>query len=208
MNRVAIVAEGPTEEEFVKGVIAPHLRTRGVEPTAILVGGRGGNVTVERLAADMARLFWTFDRVTSLVDFYGFRDEARASTEDLEKRIHYEVDRKISRSYDQSRVFPYVQRYEFEALLFSDVTVFDELRDGPPDMVAKLKAIRSSFDTPEDIDDSEYTHPSRRIEDLMPSYHKRVDGPVLAGRMGLSTIRAECRGFNEWVTRLESLNQR
>ena len=149
MNRVAIVAEGPTEEEFVKGVIAPHLRTRGVGPN--------------------------------------------------------EVDRKISRSYDQSRVFPYVQRYEFEALLFSDVTVFDELRDGPPDMVAKLKAIRSSFDTPEDIDDSEYTHPSRRIEDLMPSYHKRVDGPVLAGRMGLSTIRAECRGFNEWVTRLESL---
>ena len=51
-------------------------------------------------------------------------------------------------------------------------------------------------------------HPSRRIEDLMPSYHKRVDGPVLAGRMGLSTIRAESRGFNEWVTRLESLNQR
>ena len=66
----------------------------------------------------------------------------------------------------------------------------------------------SSFDTPEDIDDGEYTHPSRRIEDLMPSYHKRVDGPVLAGRMGPSTIRAECRGFNEWVTRLESLNQR
>ena len=104
MNRVAIVAEGPTEEEFVKRVIAPHLRTRGVEPTAILVGGRGGNVTVQRLAADMARLLWAFDHVTSLVDFYGFRDEARGSPEDLERRTRQEVDRKISRSYDQSRV--------------------------------------------------------------------------------------------------------
>ena len=48
--------------------------------------------------------------------------------------------------------------------------------------------------------DSLGTHPSKRIRDLMPSYHKRVDGPFLAGRIGLSTIRAECPRFAEWST--------
>lgn len=52
--------------------------------------------------------------------------------------------------------------------------------------------------------DGERTHPSRRIEDLMPSYHKRVHGSDLARSMGLATIRAECPGFDEWVGRLES----
>ena len=44
MNRLAIVVEGETEEEFVKSVLAPHLRTREVEATPHLIGG---NVTLE-----------------------------------------------------------------------------------------------------------------------------------------------------------------
>ena len=208
MIRVAIAVEGRTEEEFVKNVLADHLRTRGVEPTPVLLGRRGGNVTVERLASEMAKLHWAFDRVTSIVDFYGFRGKGGASREELEKRIHDQVDRNIGRSYDQSRVFPYVQQYEFEGLLFADVTVFGKFLDHPPDLVEKLRAIRSKFETPEDINDGVTTHPSRRIEDLMPTYQKPVDGPLLAGRMGLSTIRAECPRFNQWVTRMEALDQR
>lgn len=209
MIRLAIVVEGQTEEEFVKGVLADHLRTCGVEPTPSLVGkgNEGGNVTVGRVASEMARLFWSFDRVTSLVDFYGFRCKGDVSREDLEKRIHCEVDRKIRISYDRSRVFPYIQQYEFEALLFSDVTVFDELLDRPPNLGEKLSEIRSKFETPEHINDDKETHPGRRIEDLMPSYHKRVDGPLLADRIGLKTIRAECPRFDQWVAHVESLDQ-
>ena len=44
---------------------------KGVEPQPVLIG-TGGNVTVERLTSDMATLYWSFDAVTSLVDFYGF----------------------------------------------------------------------------------------------------------------------------------------
>jgi hypothetical protein len=202
--RLAIVVEGQTEEEFVNKVLASHLRTHGVEPKPILLGSGGGNITVERVASHMARLFWSFDRVTSMVDLYGFRDREQASREDLQQRIRSEVDRRIRSSYDQSRVFPYVQRYEFEGLLFSDVAVFGELEDAAADLVMKLSEIRSRFETPEDINDGEQTHPSRRIEDLMPSYHKRVHGSDLARSMGLATIRAECPGFDEWVGRLES----
>ena len=70
MIRLAISVEGETEEAFVKGILTNHLRKSQVEPTPILLGG---NVTVPRLAAEMTRLYWNFDQVTSLVDFYGFR---------------------------------------------------------------------------------------------------------------------------------------
>ena len=88
MIRLAIVVEGETEEEFVKSVLAPHLRTREVEATPHLIGG---NVTVERLASEMSHLFWSYDRVTSFVDFHGFRNRGQVSREDLETRIHEQV---------------------------------------------------------------------------------------------------------------------
>ena len=75
MIRLAIVVEGETEEEFVKNLLTPHLQTRGVlaNPHPL-----GGNVTVERLASEMANYFWSYDRVTSLVDYYGFRNKGQA----------------------------------------------------------------------------------------------------------------------------------
>lgn len=203
MIRLAVVVEGETEEEFVKSVLSPHLWEHGVEATPHLLGG---NVTVERLASEMVNLFWSYDRVTSLVDFYGFRNRQDGSREELETRIHDEVSRNIRRSWDQSRVFPYVQLYEFEGLLFSDVTVFGKLLDRPPDLVEKLVAIRSHFETPEEINDNKATCPSKRIEGLMPTYQKRVDGPFLARSMGLSSIRNECPRFAEWIARLEALD--
>ena len=115
MIRLAIIVEGETEEEFVKSVLAPHLRTREVEARPHLIGG---NLTVERLASEMANLFWSYDRVTSFVDFYGFRNSGHGSREDLETRVHEQVSENIKRSWDQSRVFPCVQQYEFEGLPF------------------------------------------------------------------------------------------
>ena len=56
MIRVAISVEGPTEEEFSKGVLTTHLRSHGIEAQPILLGrarGRspsGGNVSVEQAA--------------------------------------------------------------------------------------------------------------------------------------------------------------
>ena len=81
MIRLAVSVEGQTEEEFVNSLLADHLQSRQVAPTPILLGrGRrpgvgGGNVSAPRLASEMAHLCHSFDVVTSLVDFYGFRDK-------------------------------------------------------------------------------------------------------------------------------------
>ena len=210
VTRSAISVEGQTEGLFVQQVLAPHLWTMSVYPAPIPIrgksGGKGGNVTVDRLASDMAQEYWNFDFVTSLVDFYGFRGKGNATLGDLEQRISEAIDRKIGRLWDQSRVFPYIQQYEFEALLFSNVSAFADTLNAPQDSVASLARIRAKFPTPEDINDNPATAPSKRIAGLIPGYNKKVNGPDLAESIGLEGIRAECPRFDEWLSRLESLN--
>lgn len=76
MKRVAIAVEGETEEEFVKQVLWPHLVEHNVLATPIKPWGRGGDISIDRLATYMAKLSLSHDAVTSLVDFYGFRGKA------------------------------------------------------------------------------------------------------------------------------------
>lgn len=97
MIRLSISVEGPTEEEFSKVVLTAHLRSYGVEAQPILIGrGRqagqgGGNVSAGRLASEMAHLHRSFDVVTSLVDFYGFKDKGDSTVDDLEALLRREV---------------------------------------------------------------------------------------------------------------------
>lgn len=212
MIRLAIAVEGQTEEEFVKQVLADYLRRRSVEPTPVLLGRArstgqgGGNVTVERLTQDMVRLYPDFNAVTSLVDFYGFKDKGNRTVDELEKYLHEKIGNRIARSWNETRVFPYVQQYEFEGLLFSNVGAFARLGDiGIPENVEELRNARSQFPTPEDINDSHDTAPSKRIKKVIPQYQKVVHGPLLAEEIGLDTIRAECPRFNDWMARMESL---
>ena len=202
MIRLAISVEGRTEEEFVNNVLADHLRDRDVEPVPIPLDG---NVTVERFASDMAKLIWNFDRLTSLVDFYGFRNKNTATREELEQQIRRAVEEKVNRSWDQSRLIPYVQQHEFEGLLFSDVDAFARIPDAPEDCIEELRRIRLLFPTPEDINDSSVTAPSKRIKKLIPRYDKVVHGSLIAGETGLENIRMECSRFNAWMTCIESL---
>ena len=176
--RLAISVEGETEVDFVNIVLAPHLRGKGVEPIPILPHSRGGNIRVDRVASAMAELFWSFDHVTSLVDFYGFMDKDNDSPSQLEHRIDNAVGQRIHSSWDETRVFAYVQLHEFEALLFSDVHSFGIVFDGLPDgVLAKLLEVRAHFSSPEDINDNSTTAPSKRISQLVPGYNKRLHGP-------------------------------
>ena len=211
MIRLAVSVEGQTEEEFVKGVLKAHLLSRDIEADPILIGagtdGGGGNVTVKRLTSDMARLYHSHDVVTSLVDFYGFLKKGDRTVDALEAHILQTIGEQIGEGWDQNRVFPYVQRHEFEGLLFSNVNVFATQNDFPDDCVAALLAVREQFTIPEDINDSPQTAPSKRIAGVIPRYNKRLHGPILAEEIGLDTIRAECPRFNAWVTYLESLGE-
>ena len=212
MIRLAVSVEGQTDEAFVKSVLAPHFQPLGVEPTPILLGSArgsgvgGGNVNMERLTTEMATLYWSFDVVTSLVDYYGFHGKGGKPIDDLEQELNRQIQSNVSGQWDQRKVIPNVQRHEFEGLLFSNVNAFAAAMPGVPDWaIEQLGAIRTQFLTPEDINDNENTAPSKRIIDLIPSYRKRLHGPLVAGETGLAVLRHQCPRFNNWIERLESL---
>ena len=210
MIRLAVSVEGATEREFVKTVLVEHFRPMGVELQPFVLGrararGAGGNVTVSRLTSEMARLYYSFDAVTSLVDFYGFRDKGDRAVGDLERDLLDEVAARVGQGWDARRVVPYVQRHEFEGLLFSKVEVFGNQIDFPRGCVGALRAVRAQFESPEDINDSSETAPSKRIKRAIPVYRKPVHGPMLAREIGIDTICNECSRFNAWLARLESL---
>lgn len=202
MTRLAIVVEGPTEREFVRDILADYLLTRQVYTVPLLLNG---NVTVTRLASEMAKLIRSFDCVSSLVDFYGFRDKGNATLDELEHCIGEKVNAQINLLEDKTRVIPYVQKHEFEGLLFSNVDAFSDVTTASQRQINELRNIRSRFSTPEDINDSYNTAPSKRIAQIIPRYQKVAHGPLIAQSAGFDTIRAECPRFSAWVARLESL---
>ena len=102
------------------------------------------------------------------------------------------------------RFVPFVVMHEFEGLLFSDCAAFSN-GIGRPNLESDFRAIRNQFATPEEIDDSPLTAPSKRIQALVPGYQKPLLGTLAALTIGLARIRGECPHFNEWLDRLESL---
>ena len=199
---MGIVVEGQTEEAFVKDLLDAHLRLVGIEAEPVLLQG---DVTVPRLATLMGLAFRRSGTVTSLVDYYGFRDKGSDGIDALERRIGTAVQGRLGQSSNPSLIIPYVQQYEFEALLFSRVSAFRDVLGLSAPTVSQLNAVREQFVNPEEINDSPDTAPSKRIVKILPYYNKVTYGPRIAQEIGLSTIRTQCPRFNSWLTRLESL---
>jgi hypothetical protein len=134
------------------------------------------------------------------------RNFASEKAETVERALQADIGKHMGQRFDPGRFVPFVMMHEFEALLFSDPDRFAR-GIGRPDLAVALRAIRQEFESPEDIDDSVETAPSRRIVRLFPGYVKPLFGVVAAMEIGLATIRRECPHFNGWLGRLESLTK-
>jgi len=209
--RVLVVCEGQTEASFVKTCLAPALAQCNVQvhPTQLKTRpGKqgGGNVTIQRLASNLANEYPNHDFLTTLVDLYGFSDRQGRNRQDLEEEVRSATQRQRP-EIQPHRMFPYVQQYEFEALLFSDIQRFEWVLDGWNDEARwQLQLIVDAFPDPEQINDNPITAPSKRLEGIFGDiYRKTEHGPIIAEQIGLEVIRSQCPGFNEWVNRLEGL---
>ena len=103
-----------------------------------------------------------------------------------------------------SRFVPFVMFHEFEALLFSDCRAFAEAI-GRPSLSAPFREIRDEFSSPEEINDSQTTAPSKRIAALLSGYSKIRRAELAAPAVGLDAMRSECPHFAGWLERLENL---
>ncbi len=210
MVRIGVIVEGYTEMDFIKFVLGPYLLPKNVHMIPRVIGrgvGRngGGNVTVNRLVNDMSRFYKQHGAVTSLVDFYGFKGKENKDVDELEAHLMEKIRERIGHRLYESRAVPYVQKYEFEALLFSDIDAFSSVLSVSDESIELLSAVVASFDNPEEINDNYETAPSKRIMDIISKYHKRNHGPSVAGKIGIDRIRSKCPRFDKWVETLEAL---
>lgn len=196
MLRIGISVEGATEREFVNQVIMPYFSEQGILTTPVPMNG---NISLDRIRHELPPLLGSFDSVTTFYDLYGFKRRQGKNAGELERDILERVDQKQRR-----RLIPYIQQYEFEALVFSDPAVIaDELRDA--DKQSRIEAIVQGAGGPEQIDDGVETCPSKRLQALFPHYDKKFHGPGICRRIGLKPIRQACPRFNAWLTKLENL---
>lgn len=208
MIRLGMTVEGRTEELFVRHVLSVYLRQFNVETVPVIIGSarnhrtRGGNVSIERLATDMASLYWNYSAVTSLVDYYGFRNRENTPVDKLERRLFSEIKKKVGRNFDTNRVIPYIQMYEFEGLLFSEIEAMISSINAPKKQIEGLNA-SVNCDNPEEINNN--FPPSKRIKSHVSKYNKTSDGHVVAGSIGIEKICDKCPRFRKWLEKLEAL---
>ncbi len=105
--------------------------------------------------------------------------------------------------FDPRRFVPFVVRHEFEGLRCSDCAAFRNAV-GRPDLEESFVNVRTAFATPEDINDSPDTAPSKRVKELLPGYQKPLLGALAALEIGLTRIRTECPHFSNWLSQLEA----
>ncbi len=214
---IVVVCEGETEETFVKRILAPDLGNKGVFVMPTLVDSRGGNLKGQRVLRYLRNTLRTRQNayVTTFFDLYrlppDFPGQVKVAVHTnpldratkIETGFHTEVIEKVHCHPEQ--FFPHIQPYEFEALLFSDTAQFPREEPAWQRHVHKLEIARQSADSPEHINDGPETHPSALLERILPLYNKVRHGTALSSKIGLDRIRAECKHFDAWLTRMETL---
>ncbi|MGQ0620877.1 MAG: DUF4276 family protein [Panacagrimonas sp.] len=222
MVEVVVFAEGPSEEQFIKRLVAPALRHLQVfvSPQTLKTSqeARGGAVNFDRLKFNARNTLRQKPNavLTTFLDLYGLdtsfpafadaraRPDLAARLTLLHSALHDAVVTYVG--CRPERFIPHIQPYEFEGLLFSDTEALAQTESGWNASAVRLAAVRSAFPTPEHINDSYDTKPSKRLESMLrPSYKKVRHGPLAAERITLSIIERECAHFRTWMNRLRAL---
>ncbi len=216
---VVVLVEGPTEESFVKQILAPYMMGRGVYLTPIILnkpGEKGGDVKFARARNDIRKHLkqrkdtW----ITLLVDYYGIRGdwpgyaESKRQTDHtrksdiMNKATAEQVQHLFPEKNQAIRFIPYVSMHEIEALYFSDPACLAEKLG-----VAQrhIDAILAEYKEPERINDHCTTAPSKRLLALSDRFKKTSTGIAIAEEIGIGKMRKACPLFDSWLTQLESL---
>jgi hypothetical protein len=210
MKTVIIICEGPTEEVFCRNLLSQYLQNSCRIEIRLL----GGNCNWQRIR-DMAEKALKQQKnalVTTFFDYYGVKTKkfpnwketvginkanVRERIEILENGMLEEIDSNL-----RYRFIPYVQLHEFEALLFNNIEVFDEMFEFEQYDRAELLNIFNEFPDPEMIDQGTETSPSHRLIKIIPAYRKVIQGNAIAEKIGIEQIRQKNKHFNDWIEQL------
>ncbi len=222
--RLNIIAEGQSEERFVKDILSNHLSVYNVGAFVRCVETRrkkrinkiyrGGLFNYEKAKKDIAN--WLKQdknndaRFTTMFDLYALPDnfpgyEQAQKITDVYEKVKY-LESALFEDIDETRFIPYIQLHEFEALIFSnpDLISMEYLEHNT--QIQNLKNVLIEFDNnPEMINDNPDTAPSKRILKEIPEYDKVNSGAIILKEIGIEHLKSKCKHFNEWIEKLEKL---
>ena len=220
MKRIVIFGEGQTEQEFSNDVLQEHFNRKEIYLETPTFGGIG---RWEKLKYQIEKQLKsdTTAYVTTLIDFYGMTEglhfprwneaisvlgvDREKAMDILEEGMLNDIDIQL-----RARFIPYIQLYEFEALLYCNIDVFrDNFEESEFADYPYLEETIRTNPNPETINNSFITAPSKRLEKIFKNYSseggKIAYGSLLAQEIGLLTIREKCPRFNTWINKLESI---
>ncbi len=183
---VSVICEGKTELFFVKTVLSPYFITSNINLLPIVMGG---TVSIDKTVTYINRTIPGI--VTTFLDYYGFKRATGKTPE--------EIMNEISSRSNREHTIPYLQMYEIEALWFSDIDKIALKMNANHSQKVKLEEIINNFNTPEEINNSYETAPSKRLEKIFKGYDKPRDGQIIAKEIGVLAIMNKCPRFKKWV---------
>ena len=225
MARLYLFAEGRTEQTFADTVLKPHLAEYEVfmnKPVLIAHAHkkhrthRGGGRNFRAMQNDIVRLLKQDSKkdafFTSMIDLYALHKgfpgagEAEGHRNDPYRRVEA-LEESWAKETNDLRFIPHIQLHEYEAYLFSDISILSRYYEGQERTIEKLAEVADGLDSPELIDDGPGTAPSKRIIGHLPRYEsdKSTVGVQAAEQIGLPRIRCRCPHFDRWIDRLQRL---
>ena len=211
MKYVYIYCEGQTEESFVNDVLYPYFSIMDIYVTPIIhktkrtptKAFKGGVSRYAPIKDELIKLCQDSNCiVTTMFDYYAMPDDTPSIDHqdiDIYKRVDF-IENAVNEDIGCKNLLFNLVLHEFEALLFSEPQAFEHIANDK--VVRQLQAIRNSVDTPEHINNSAATAPSKRIQNVVNGYSKVRQGIIVAKYIGIDKMMSECKHFSAWIDKI------
>ena len=205
MKRVIVYCEGPSEETFVKQLLAPEFYEKDIYLQPTSCNGVSKYSIIKKQLTEWCRhdkRAW----ITTMLDYYAIPSDTpglKQAAGDVFSKVEY-VEECIKKDVGERNFLPNLVLHEFEALLFSKPECFSYCIHSKKS-VAELCAIREAYRSPEHINNNKNTAPSKRILQIYPQYNKILDGYNIAKDIGIAKMRSECKHFCKWLENIEKV---
>ena len=217
---IDVIVEGKTEVIFIKKVLAPYLSVQNIWLTprkATKQGENGGDIKFSRVSKDIGIYLKEQSKtyITTMIDYYGTKSnwpgfdniQNHMSPDDIATCVNSATKKAIDSEFSnlgaERRFIPYISMHESEALLFSDAKILATYLGKEE---KEIQQIIDDCGSPEEINNSRETAPSKRLEKLSKSFKKTITGIRIAESIGIKKMREQCPQFNHWIKQLEALN--